>query len=528
MDIPLSGALFITNPRRRNKRRSSVARPNTRYKNTIIMRHTGMSRAQVQRLKSKKGKTDERYKRDLAKYNRLFKEAGGEKARVAHRDSRPARIKQFKRVISAPTERKAKSMKRNPRRKKSAWQRYLKAASGKGYSLAELRAGYRTLVRRHGSNAAKIVADAKKFKPKRGAALKKRKSVKRKSASKAPARLGFSLSRVQRVVRKKNKNGVYQYFAVLGRSGTVMKRISKATYNMLRAKGIGARGKTLKKRRGTRKGMVRKTARRAYMKKRPAKRSSAARGRSRAKVTAKRAKRARPVGGYRRIRTKRGMRYMKDGKFISKAAYNRAMPAGLRRNRKNPGRRGFGALALRKNSRMRKNPGVLGGALNLFDRSANMLARVPVVGRLAPYLPTAGVFASVAAIHYYAMRYLGPKLPELAEKAGDLIGQGEYGYKVGTMAQKAGYTIGGLAVAGLLGVGTSRFPKLFPSRAASMTFATAAVGTGVFLDVMDYLRGQDTPDEFMAGEDMDPMLSPTRVVLSTVWRTRAVTSTDSQ
>lgn len=500
MDIPLSGALFITNPRRKRR----VATRDNGAKDRMIARDSGRSLKSVQALKA----------RNYAAYQKLFKAAGGDSALKKYK----AKSQKTRKAVKAGTyshttwgkgkkssskskSTRKNSMKRNPRRKKSVWQKYLKAASGKGYSMSELRAGYRTLVRRHGSNASKIMADAKKFKPKRGALAKKRKPAKkRKSASKAPARLGFALSRVQRVVRKKNKNGVYQYFAVLGRSGSVMKRISKAAYNMLRAKGIGARGKTLKKRKTTRKGMVRKTARRAYVKRKAApKRRSAARGRSRAKVTAKRAKRARPVGGYRRIRTKRGMRYMKDGKFISKAAYNRAMPAGLRRNRKNPGRRGFGALALRKNSRMRKN-GALSIPLNLFDRAADMLARIPVVGGLAKYVPTAGVFASAGVIHYYAMRFLGPKLPEYGEMVGGLLGQGEYGYKVGMAAQKVGYTIGGMAVATALGMGNTYLPKLFPSKTATLTFATAAVGAGVFLDVVDYLRGRD---ESMASMDAD-------------------------
>ena len=498
MDIPLSGALFITNPRRKRR----VATRDNGAKDRMIARDSGRSLKSVQALKA----------RNYAAYQKLFKAAGGDSALKEYKaESQKTRkaVKagtyshttwgKGKKSSSKSKSTRKNSMKRNPRRKKTVWQKYLKAASGKGYSMSELRAGYRTLVRRHGSNASKIMADAKKFKPKRGALAKKRKPAKkRKSASKAPARLGFSLSRVQRVVRKKNKNGVYQYFAVLGRSGSVMKRISKAAYNMLRAKGIGARGKTLKRRKTTRKGMVRKTARRAYVKKKAAPK----RGRSRAKVTAKRAKRARPVGGLRKIRTKRGMRYMLGGKFISKDKYNSMLPRGLRvanprRRRKNPG---LGALALRKNSRMRKNPGVLSGALNLFDRSANMLARIPVVGGLAKYVPTAGVFASAAAIHYYAMRWLGPKLPEYGEMAGGLLGQGEYGYKVGMAAQKVGYTIGGAAVAATLVAANRYLPKFFPSKTAAATFGTAAVGAGVFLDVMDYLRGRD---ESMASMDAD-------------------------
>ncbi|MCH9835385.1 hypothetical protein K0U83_06965, partial [bacterium] len=496
MDIPLSGALFITNPRRKRR----VATRDNGAKDRMIARDSGRSLKSVQALKA----------RNYAAYQKLFKAAGGDSALKKYK----AKSQKTRKAVKAGTyshttwgkgkkssskskSTRKNSMKRNPRRKKTVWQKYLKAASGKGYSMSELRAGYRTLVRRHGSNASKIMADAKKFKPKRGALAKKRKPAKkRKSASKAPARLGFSLSRVQRVVRKKNKNGVYQYFAVLGRSGSVMKRISKAAYNMLRAKGIGARGKTLKRRKTTRKGMVRKTARRAYVKKKAAPK----RGRSRAKVTAKRAQRARPVGGLRKIRTKRGMRYMKGGRFISKAAYNRALPRGLRvanpRRRKNPG---LGALALRKNTRMRKN-GALSIPLNLFDRAANMLARIPVVGGLAKYVPTAGVFASAGVIHYYALRFLGPKLPEYGEMVGGLIGQGEYGYKVGMAAQKVGYTIGGMAVATALGMGNTYLPKLFPSKTATLTFGTAAVGAGVFLDVVDYLRGRD---ESMASMDAD-------------------------
>ena len=513
MDIPLSGALFITNPRR-NKRRM-VTRDNG-YKKTMVARELGISKARVKRLMSREKadgtpKSEEQYRKDWARYQAAFRAAGGEKALkkgVANRGkSRAAMVKVFdrasKRRSSSKSARKNSAMKHNPRRKKSAWQRYLKAASGKGYSLAELRAGYKTLVRRHGSNVAKIVADAKKFKPKAGAVIKKRKSSKRKSASKAPARLGFSISRVQRVVRKKNKNGVYQYFAVLGRSGTVMKRISKATYNMLRAKGIGAKGRTLKKRKAAPKRRTTASKRRTTTRRKTTRRPAS---RSRARVSASRARKARPVGGLRKVRTPRGMRYMLDGKFISKEKYNSFLPRGLRVANPRRKRSGFGALALRKNTRMRKNAGVPAMALNLFDRSANLLARIPVLGRLAPFVPTAGVFASVGAIHYFAGRKFGPALPGLAERAGSLIGQGEYGYKVGMMAQKGAYTILGLLVSGGLALGSRFAPKLFPGRAATMTFATAAVGSGVFLDVVDALRGQDTPEEFMAGEDMDPML----------------------
>jgi len=510
MDIPLSGALFITNPRR--KRRRVVTRDNG-AKDRMIARQTGRTLKSVKAMKAK----------NYAAYQKLFKDAGGEAAlkkykakgqrtRAAVKDGSYTHSTWGKgstsKSKSKSTSRKKSAMKNNPRRKKSVWQRYLKAASGKGYSMAELRAGYKTLVRKHGNNAAKIVAAAKAFKAKAGAAPKKRKSTKRKSASKAPARLGFSLSRVQRVVRKKGKNGRYNYFAVLGRSGTVMKRISKATYNMLRAKGIGAKGRTLKKRKTTR-----KTTRKAAPKRRTTtRRSSAARGRSRAKVTAKRAKRARPKGGLRKIRTKRGMRFMLDGKFISKAKYNSMLPAGLRvanpRRRKNPG---LGALALRKNGRARKNPGVLGGALNLFDRSADMLARVPLAGRFARLVPTVGVFATTGLIHYYAMRYLGPRLPELGAKIGGLIGQEELGYGFGVRTQMYGYSLGGATIGALLLAGHRFLPKLFPSQRASEVFALAALGGGITLDVVDALKRRDGSEasmdaNFEAGEDMDPML----------------------
>jgi hypothetical protein len=504
MDIPLSGALFITNPRR-NKRRM-VTRDNG-YKNTMLARELGVSKARVKAMKSRRKadgtpKSEAQYQKDQARLAAAFRAAGGEKALkkgVANRGKSRAAMKQVferasKRRSSSKSARKNSAMKHNPRRKKSAWQRYLKAASGKGYSLAELRAGYKTLVRRHGSNVAKIVADAKKFKPKAGAVAKKRKSSKRKSASKAPARLGFSLSRVQRVVRKKNKNGVYQYFAVLGRSGTVMKRISKAAYNMLRAKGIGAKGRTLKKRKAAPKRRTTASKRRTTTRRKTTRRPAS---RSRARVSARRARKARPVGGLRKVRTPRGMRYMLDGKFISKAKYNSMLPRGLRVANPRRKRSGFGALALRKNTRMRKNAGVLGGALNLFDRSANMLARVPVVGRLAPIIPTLGLFGSAAAIHFYAMRYLGPKLPGLGERVGSFIGQGERGYNLGVLAQKGGYTIGGLAVGALILAGHRYLPKLFPSRVASSAFATAAVGLGFGYDVLDALRGQDASEASM-------------------------------
>ena len=68
MDIPLSGALFITNPRRRNKRR--IPTRDNGAKDRFIARTLGKTLKSVQALK----------KRNYAAYEQLYVQAGGDDA----------------------------------------------------------------------------------------------------------------------------------------------------------------------------------------------------------------------------------------------------------------------------------------------------------------------------------------------------------------------------------------------------------------------------------------------------------------
>ena len=227
--------------------------------------------------------------------------------------------------------------------------------------------------------------------------------------------------------------------------------------------------------------------------KRPARRKTAV---SR-KTAAARDRRPRPIGGLRKIRTTRGMRYMRDGRFISKDAYNRAIPAGLRvanpkRRRKAVRRRNpkssFGALALRK------NPGFL---LGILDEGGELVSKAPFVGGfLGPKVAPLGLGAAVGAVHFYALSILGPKLPGFGAQIGGLLGREEQGYNIGVKAQYFGYSLGGLAVASVLSLANKAAPKMFPVGTVNV-ISTGALLVGAAVDFIDYMRGGDVSESSM-------------------------------
>lgn len=478
MDIPLSGALFITNPRRRNKRRMPTR--DNGAKDRFIARTLGKP------LKSVQGQK----KRNYAAYQQLFKEAGGDsafrkykakgvrtrKAVKAGTYSHTTWGKGKKSSSKSKSTRKNPDMKNNPR---TIWHKYLRAMKGKGYTMSELRAGYKTLLKRY-PNGRGLIGAARKLKPKAHAAKSK---TQRAAAKKARA--------VRKLKAKRGRDGRMRYYGYRnGKYGL----ISKAAYTR--------RKKLRKKPSRRRQAVSRKRTRKST--RRPAQTVS------------------RAVKKMKRVRRKDGKGFMyfgyRNGRYgmISKKQYERRMRLGAarrakpgatlfgriignpgkRKNRRNPRKSGFGALALRK------NPGVLG----LLDSAGGAVSRVPLVGGfLGPKVAPLGLGLAVGAVHFYALRYLGPKLPDFGAQIGGLLGRESQGYDLGLKAQKFGYSIGGVAVATALQAGRRFAPKLFPANTVNV-LSTGALLVGAAVDFLDYMRGGDASeasiDADFIGDDM--------------------------
>jgi hypothetical protein len=475
MDIPLSDALFITNPRR-----SRVLRTRDNgAKDRMIARFHGKTLKSVQSLKA----------RDYKAYQALFKKAGGSAALTKHKSAGRKTRKAVadgsythstwgpKKSAKKKTTKKRKNpaMKNNP---KTVWHRYLAAMKNKGYSMAELRAGYKSLKAKHSSKTA-LLAAARKLKPKAHVAKGKQK----KAASKARA--------VKALKRVKTTRG-YRYFGYRnGKYGM----ISKAEYDRRRKLSSSRRRKASSR-------STAKVSRTVARKTRSRKKAGMMAG-----VPA-----ARAVKKMKRVRTKNGQ-FMhfgyRNGKYgiISKAEYSRRMRLGATRRHAgmggsamalvaNPKRRkaksSFGALALRTNGRARKNPMVLG----LLDKATMLTARVPVVGPwVAPKVTPLGVGAMVGAAHFYALRYLGPRLPEWGAMLGSYVGKEEAGYVFGQSVQRVGYSVGGVLVASALALGNRFAPKFFDAATVNV-LGTSAIMAGATVDIVDYLRG-DSSEEAM-------------------------------
>lgn len=465
MDIPLSGALFITNPRR--KRRRVTVRDNG-PKDRMISRHHGIPLATVQQLKKSetaggRKKSDAIRARDAAKYAKLFSEAGGEKALKAYKvkgKKTRAAVKSGtythstwggKSSKSKSTKRKNPAMKHNPR---TLWHKYLRAMKGKGYKMHELKAGYRTLLKKY-PNGRGLLSAARKLKPKAHAATDKKQ---RKAAAKSRA--------VSRLKAVRTKRGMRYFGYRNGKYGL----ISKAEYN--RRKKLRS-SKASSKKSTKRARPARSTE---QLKKAPARR------RARKTVVV-------PFTGGEE--TTWAALVKQHG--VKKASRLYRSYGGLTANprrRRNP-KSGFGALALRK------NPGsmLLGG----LDRLGAMVSGVPGVGGfLGPKVTPLGLGAAVGAVHFYALQYLGPKLPSLGAQIGALVGQEDAGYRAGETAQKFGYTIGGVAVASALALGRRFAPKMFDATTVNV-IGTGAMLVGAAVDFIDYMRGDDAS---VAADDM--------------------------
>ena len=542
MDIPLSGALFITNPRRgpippmrENASRDTMIRRclsgMTQKQRSALAKKAGIGRlaptlAAIKALK----------KRNYAAYEKVFKLCGGQAALDERRKTEPARRKAFKKLISKTSKRgRARTKSKTTKRKNppmmhnpaNTWTKFRSAAAGKGWAPFELAASYKTLVKKHTKNGKlnkRALYAAAKALPVKGGAKKaaaKRKPAKRKAAKKtasaAPARLGFSLRSVVRVLRKKDKRGRYGYYVVLRRAPEVTKRISKAVYDHIRAQGIGARGRTLRassrRRAAAPKAAVKAARPRATRASQAVSRSSSKRklGGVMAGISKSRSLKALKMrrGKNGRI-TYHGYRNGRYG-LISKAEYERRKnlhqsvyakegKEGIEKLLANP----FGALALRKNGRRgaRRNPLLL----DALTATSDAVSRVPVVGGFfGPKIPALGLGLAVGAVHFFAMRYLGPKLPELGQSIGGMLGKEDAGFTAGRSLQTVGYSLGGIAVTTLLQAGRMYAPNMFPAQTVN-ALSFMALGTGVALDFVDYMRGDSSSeaaqDAAFTGDDM--------------------------
>ena len=446
MDIPLSGALFITNPRRRNKRRMPTR--DNGAKDRFIARTLGKTLKSVQGLK----------KRNYAAYQKLFTEAGGasafkkykakgvrtRKAVKAGTYSHTTWGKGKKSSSKSKSTRKNSAMKNNPR---TIWHKYLRAMRGKGYSMPELRAGYKTLLRKY-PNGRGLVGAARKLKPKAHVAKSK---TQRAAAKKARA--------IRKLRAKRGKDGRMRYYGY--RNGA---------YGLIK-KSVYDRRKKLRKPR-----------------KRPARRTEAVgRKKARKAVALKRISVFGQSLSYQQLVKKHGV---KKGARLWRNYGGMSANPRRRKNRRNPRKSGFGALALRK------NPGVLG----LLDRAGQTVGDVPFIGGfLGPKIAPLGLGLAVGAVHFYALRYLGPKLPDLAAQVGGLLGRESQGYDLGVKAQKFGYSIGGVAVASVLQMGRKFAPGLFPASTVNV-LSTGALLVGAAVDFIDYMRGGDASESSMDDE----------------------------
>ena len=460
MDIPLSGALFITNPRRRNKRRTPTR--DNGYKNTMLSRQLGISKTRVKALKKRtkpdgSPKSDAQYAKHQARLAAAFSAAGGKNALAKGVAGRPKSRKAMKQVFERASRSRSQSTRKNPTMKnnpRTIWHKYLRVMKGKGYSMFELKAGFNTLKKKYPASKGYrgLLGAARKLKPKAHAAKSK---TQRAAAAKSRA-----TSKLKRVRRKDGKG--YMHFAYRnGKYGL----ISKDKYN--ERKGLRKKRKRPKARGKT---AVSRTASR----RRAAKRVTVPFTRGEETTTWSALVKRHGVKKASKIYRSYG------GLSNPKRRRNKAV------RRRNP-KSSFGALALRK------NPGVLG----LLDKGGEIVSGFPFVGGfLGPKVAPLGLGAAVAGIHYVALRFLGPKMPGFGAQVGGLLGREEQGYNIGVKAQYFGYSLGGLAVASALSLANKFAPKMFPTKTVNV-ISTSALLVGAAFDMNDYLKGYDSSETSM-------------------------------
>ena len=257
--MPTTGAIYVENPRRKMSRRDNGA------KDRLVAKQLGISSAAVRRLK----------RTDYAKYQAAFKAAGGEKARKARVASGKERRAAAKKIFSKASGRSTSSS----RKRKSSGSRTRKsiAAVKRNKSLmAKLKrhakdSKWTLFIAESGlsfKDASKLYKQLKtQANPKkRRNAVAVKTNPKRKSKRKDSA-----------VVAKRRKKVSYRKFQKLMKGcGLSSKQMSRAYKKYLKSGRIPAGGASsaasvrrsvksaLRKRRSTRKGQVRRTARRAY------------------------------------------------------------------------------------------------------------------------------------------------------------------------------------------------------------------------------------------------------------------------
>lgn len=459
MDIPLSGALFITNPRRK---RRVVTRDNG-AKDRFISRTLGIPLKRVKALKSKNYGAMRSNPR--SSYKQLFEEAGGAAAFKKYK----AKGKRTRKSVKSGTyshstwggkSSKSKSTRKNPAMKhnpRTIWHKYLRAMKGKGYKMHELRAGYRTLLKKY-PNGRGLIGAARKLKPKAHAAKDKKQ---RKAAAKSRA--------VSRLKAVRTKRGMRYFGYRNGKYGM----ISKADYQARRKLRGGKR-------------------------RRPA-RASQKKGRSAARRTARKTVTIPFTGGktttWAALVKQHGVK--KASRVYRSYGGMSANPRRRKAARRNP-KHGFGALALRKNPASM----LLGG----LDKAGQMVADLPLVGGFfGPKIAPLGLGLAIGGIHFLALQRLGPQLPSIGGYLGGLLGKEEAGYRAGETAQKFGYTIGGVAVATALQAGRHFSPKFFKASTVNV-LSTGALLVGAAVDFIDYMRGDDSSESSMdagfTGDDM--------------------------
>jgi hypothetical protein len=479
MAIPTHGALFITNPRPAMKLLNNPA------KNKLVAKYLGWSISDVKKLKRANSRNGER---GYDEFERMFQKAGGDAA-----------LRRMRKADKSAGKKRAAAYKAKGRKKPAK----------KGYSVLTTKTGAKQY-RKDG----KLISKAAYMRRKKPAAKKPAKKgysvLTTKAGHKQYRKDGKLISKAAYMRRK--KPAAKKPAAKLNNHQKYVKKLRPLGYSMLE---IGAyyrlHGGKLSALKNVKAKSSFKKVRKAPARKKPA---------------ASKAKKARPTSGYRKLQTKRGMRYMKDGKFISKAAYNRAVgasgsrakakvsakasrtalvhPGALQRLIKGYGVRvghakykemygdnrmignPFGGLALRRNGR--KNPMVLG----LLSRATSMISRIPVIGpRVAPFAAPLGLAALGTTANFFLMRSLGPKIPEFTGYVGGLLGKEEMGYTVGSYAQKMGYTLGGVAIFTGLSAISRYFPKMMAQKDA-MALGLSALGSGAAIDMYAFLMARST------------------------------------
>lgn len=286
--MPTHGALFVTNPRRR-----SNGRMNLMVAGELGYGGGKKAASKAAKLKSRVGKTKKKATADERKYAAAYKSAGGNTRRAALKASAPARrgrIRAWKKIYKVKDRSSAKARrdfeafvirgklpksvsksKPKPRRSsaaKTSWNEFRSAHKGQGHTREELSDMYK-----------------RKSNPRRrrnGLALKtnprRRRNVPHGGLVGNPRRRrrnGLALKK-NRATRRRNSANARKAMKLYHSKANGSPRTLRAAWKIVNGKKSNPRrrknGLALKtnprRRNGTKKGMRRKTARKAYMKKR--------------------------------------------------------------------------------------------------------------------------------------------------------------------------------------------------------------------------------------------------------------------